>query len=155
MPLMKLCSYRGCTKIIQDGVTYCDYHQKKFDINEKERYKVYSKKRMQDAEQKRHQSFYNSDDWKRIRDAIIANCFSIDIIEFFRTGALVEGFTVHHIIPIEDNWNSRFNIDNLIYVSESNHQRIHMEYLKGQREKEQMQKILFDLKQKWNDAFAI
>ncbi len=153
MALKKICSYRGCTKVLEDGVVYCSYHQEKWEKRQRERYKDYSKRRQADKEQKKYQDFYNSDDWKQERLAVITNCFGIDILEYYRTGKIVVGQTVHHISTLEDDWNSRLDFYNLIYLTEQNHRRVHAEYEKGQREKKQMQDILFSLLDRWNDEF--
>lgn len=132
---------------------YCSYHQDKVNKQERERYKEYSKRRREDKEQKKYQDFYNSNDWKRIRDAEISICNGIDIIEYYRTGKVVQGERVHHIIELDEDWNCRLDINNLIYLTEQNHRRIHAEYNKGEREKKQMQQVLFALLEKWNKEF--
>lgn len=153
MPLKKLCSWRGCNKICNLEDKYCNYHKDKFNKQERERYKEYSKRRREDKEQKKYQDFYNSSDWKRIRDAIISSFNGIDIVEYYRTGKVVQGERVHHIIELDDDWNCRVDINNLIYLTEQNHRRIHAEYNKGEREKKQMQHVLFALLERWNKEF--
>jgi 5-methylcytosine-specific restriction endonuclease McrA len=152
--LKKLCSWHGCNKVVDDAIKYCEAHQIKFEQQEKERYKEYSNRRRQDKEQNKRDIFYNSDEWKRVRDAIISHCCGIDIVEYYKTGKIVKGERVHHIIELESDWNSRLDINNLIYLSEQNHRRVHVEYDKGQREKKQMQDILFGLLSKWNEEFG-
>lgn len=154
MALLKLCSWHSCNKILKEGVTYCEQHQAKWEQIERNRYKEYKCRRRKDREQKKHQDFYNSQGWIRLRDAVIADFYGIDILEYYRTGRIAQGEAVHHIIPLEDNWNSRLDILNLIYLTEKNHRRVHAEYNKGDKEKKAMQKILFDLIDKWNKEFG-
>lgn len=153
MALKKLCSYGSCRAIVDANKIYCEKHQALYEAQQKERYKEYSKRRRRDKDQKRYQDFYNSEDWKRIRLAIIISFYHIDILEFYRTGRVVQGERVHHIIELEEDWNSRLDIGNLIYVTEKNHRRIHVEYCKGKKEKKQMQDILFALLEKWFNEF--
>ena len=153
MAILKQCSWRGCTKIVNEDVKYCKYHTSKFDKQEKERYKEYSARRRRDMEQKKYQDFYSNKDWKRIRDVCIADSYGIDILEYYRTGRIVQGERVHHIVELSDYWNSRLDISNLIYLTEQNHKRIHGEYDKGIKEKEKMQRVLFELIKKFNSEF--
>lgn len=145
MTMYKKCSWHGCSKIIPDGVLYCEYHSSKYAKEEKERYKEYNKRRRQDKEQKKYQDFYNSETWKIFRKSIISSFYGLDIIELYRTGRAVIGERVHHIIPLEDNWNRRLDISNVIYITEKNHRTIHATYDKGEQDKKAMQRLLFEL----------
>lgn len=151
---MKLCSWHGCTKIVKDGIKYCPYHQSKFERQEKERYKEYDKRRKQDAVKKKCIEFYNTEQWERVRRVVIADCYNIDILEYYKTGKVIQGERVHHIKDLNEEWDSRLDLSNLIYLTEQNHRRVHAEYDKGEREKKQMQQILFALLNKWNEEFS-
>ncbi|MHB9943598.1 hypothetical protein CF065_18780 [Clostridium sporogenes] len=154
MALKKICSKVGCTKIVVNDVVYCDYHQKKWEQKERKRYKEYQNRRRKDKEQKKYQDFYNDKSWKRIRTTAIADYYSIDILEYYRTGRIVQGERVHHIKELEEEWNSRLDINNLIYLTEQNHRRVHEEYNKGNREKKKMQDVLFALVDRWFKDFG-
>ena len=145
MTIYNKCSWHGCSKIVPDGVSYCEYHSSKYDKEQKERYKEYSERRRQDKEQKKYQDFYNSEVWKNFRKSIISSFYGLDIIELYRTGKVVMGVRVHHIIPLEDDWNSRLDISNMIYFTEKNHRTVHAVYDKGKMEKKAMQRLLFEL----------
>lgn len=153
MPILKQCSYHGCRKILDDGVKYCEYHQAKFEASERERYKEYQYKRRQDKDIKKRLDFYSTKEWKAIRVAVISSLYSIDILEYYRTGKLIEGERVHHIIELTEDWELRLDISNLIYLTEKNHRRVHEEYLKGHKERKAMQKILFNLLERFNNEF--
>lgn len=153
MPILKQCSYHSCSKIVEYGVKYCPYHQEKFEEQERERYKQYSNRRRQDKEQKKYQDFYNSRDWLRIRQVVIAECFGVDIVELYRTGRIIQGYTVHHIVELNEDWNSRLDVMNLIYLTEQNHRRVHVEHSKGTKDREKMQKILFELLDRFNKEY--
>lgn len=40
-------------------------------------------------------------------------------------GIITEGNTVHHIVEVKDDWNKRFDWDNLQVVCKECHNRIH------------------------------
>lgn len=154
MAILKLCSWHGCNKVIKDGVRFCEQHQKKWEDKERNRYKEYQQRRRKDKEQKKFQDFYNSTEWRRVSKAVIKEYCYIDILEFYRTGQIVEGEALHHIVTLEDDWNSRFDVLNLVYLTEKNHRRVHAEYDKGEKEKKSMQKILFQLINKFSNEYG-
>lgn len=153
MAIYKQCSWHGCTKIIEDGIKYCDYHQSKYDKENKERYKEYSYRRRRDKEQKKYQDFYSSKEWLAARKAIISECLGMDILEYYRTGKVIEGERVHHIVELSEEWSYRLDVSNLIYLTEQNHRRVHAEYDKGDNEKKAMQRLLFELLDRFNREF--
>lgn len=154
MAIMYKCSWIGCSKILElQG--YCIIHQRKVNKANKQRYKVYQTVRLMDDEQKKYQSFYKSAQFIRTRDSVIANCFGIDIVHYYRTSKVIQGYTVHHIIELSEDYSKRLDVDNLIYLTERDHQHVHREYNKGDREKKAMQKILITLKNKFIIEFSI
>ena len=154
MSILYKCSAKGCSKILeQQGL--CDIHQAKADKANKIRYKVYRTDRLMDKEQKKYQSFYNSGSWIRSRLNLIANCYAIDIVELYRTGKVKQGNPVHHIIELSEDYSLRLDTNNMIYVTDSNHQFIHKEYNKGDREKKAMQRVLNGLKTKFKNDYGI
>lgn len=148
------CSWIGCSKILEDK-GYCEEHNKKVVEQKRKRYKEYDAIRRLDEEYLKHKTLYDSEQWERTRDSVISNCCAIDIIEYYRTGKIIQGETVHHIITLEDDWEMRLILSNLIYVTEKNHRRIHVEYAKGDKEKARMQEILLSLLDKWNEDYSI
>ena len=145
MARLKLCSHRGCTRVLDMDSKFCEYHQEKYMKLQKERYKDYQRRRLEDYNEVRSQAFYQSLDWDRLKEAVKASFFHIDIFELYLTGRIVEGETVHHIIEVKEEWNSRFDINNLIYLTQKNHLMIHSKYRKSINEKRKVQKILFGL----------
>lgn len=154
MALKKICSKQGCNILVDYKIKYCTKHQQQFEQDERERYKEYSYRRRQDKEQKKYQDFYSSTIWDKVRDVVISECFGIDILEFYRTGKILEGYTVHHIEELDVDWNRRLDIDNLIYLTESNHQHIHSLYKKNRKTKDNTIRALLELKERFIKEFG-
>lgn len=155
MPLLKQCSHRNCRKLLPDGVKFCDYHQAKYEAQERIRYKEYKLRRLKDIEQKKFQEFYNTEAWKRIRKAVISDYLGIDIYEYYSTGRIVAGERVHHIIELSEDWSCRLDSSNLIYLTEKNHGKIHAIYNTNNKNKFLMQTKLFDTIDRFNKEFKI
>lgn len=72
--------------------------------------------------------FYLTSEWQKARELCISRCYGIDLCSFYTYGAIEYGQTVHHIIPLIDDYSKRLDINNLIYLTESNHRIIHEMY---------------------------
>ncbi len=72
--------------------------------------------------------FYRTKEWEHARDECIRRCHGIDIYSLFVLGKIEYGFTVHHIVPLIDDYSLRKSQSNLIYLTESNHRHIHKLY---------------------------
>lgn len=153
MAILKLCSYRGCSKIVSPDTKFCEYHQDKYMKKQKERYKDYQRRRLEDYNEVMSQAFYQSSDWERLKEAVKASFFHIDIFEYYLTGKIVEGETVHHVIEVKEDWNNRFDINNLIYLTQRNHLLIHNKYNKSLKDKKKAQQILLGLIEKFSKEF--
>lgn len=119
MALLKKCRCGMNIPYMDKGCPECIVEM---DKNTKDRYKKYSMYR----NDKREQKFYNSNEWKEKRLKVISFYNGIDIYELYTTGNVIPGHTVHHIIPLKDEWNKRLVTRNLIYLSEENHKKVHM-----------------------------
>lgn len=106
------------------------------DKKKKARAKDYDKNR------RKRKEYYNSKEWKLLRERCIARFNNIDIYAFNKTGEVIHGKTVHHIIPIEDDPTLAKDISNLIYLTERNHREIHKEYDRSLEAKRAMQEHL-------------
>ena len=153
MPILKQCSSRGCYKIVDEGEVYCKYHQEKCIERQRESYKEWRKKRVTTEEQKELDDFYKSIEWQNSRDAAVKYHYGMDIFEFYRTGKIVEGEIVHHIIEARENKELRYTVENLIYLTALNHKRIHKRYNKSSKDKKRIQDMLFALKLKFDNEF--
>ncbi len=72
--------------------------------------------------------FYQTTAWEKARESCIAQCYGLDIYSLFANNRIEYGRTVHHIVPIIDDYSLRLSPDNLIYLTESNHRIIHELY---------------------------
>lgn len=118
MPLKKLCS--KCGKVMPYGKAMCDECEAKYKST---RHKEYQR----DRKDKDIQRFYASTDWIVVRDFTLQrdhylcqHCLENNIIN--STNLLV-----HHKKEIKtpEGWEERFNIDGLITLCSSCHQKEH------------------------------
>ncbi|HBJ2612659.1 TPA: HNH endonuclease [Clostridium botulinum] len=135
MALKKLCP--GCGKLIDYYSRYCIDCSNKYKEKNKIRHKQYKANRTD----KKEQRFYVSKAWLRFREVIKQRdkglcklCLSKGNIKYMDT--------VHHIEELKDCWDKRLNPNNLISLCESCHKKVHIEHLKGDIEKKEMQSIL-------------
>ena len=78
----------------------------------------------------KYSQFYNSVQWHTLRNrkfydanGICENCYKE--VDSLGNHKIKQGREVHHIIFIEDNWNKRFDYDNLILLCPDCHNSAH------------------------------
>ncbi|URZ06780.1 hypothetical protein [Clostridium felsineum] len=148
--MLKKCCNK-CGKIIDYSIMHCDECSKKVQEQKRQRHREYKAKRMADNKEKILQEFYVSKEWTKVRDNVKVRCFYLDIYSYYILGAIENGKTVHHIEPLRNNWGSRLDCDNLIYLTESNHQLIHRMLDKDYKG---TVKMLQGLVYRWNKEFG-
>jgi 5-methylcytosine-specific restriction endonuclease McrA len=94
--------------------------------------------------------FYHSPEWANVRKQVLIRDRNIDQTELMEHGRIIPGNTVHHIVELRNNWNARFELDNLETISPANHNREHIE--KGNKQLES-KKVKID-KLKLNTSIA-
>lgn len=139
MPIYKRCSRCG----------------KRLHANEtcsclKNRHKEYRKYRTDTKEE----TFYASQQYQKVKNILKEKYKRLDIYEYYINHRIVVGYTMHHIVEIKDDWSRRLDMDNLIYLTESNHQMVHKAYKSGATEKKQMQDLLYSLIIRWSNDFG-
>ena len=92
---------------------------------------------------KAFERFRHSKEWLRIRQAVIDRDDGIDQYALRTTGKLIPGTSVHHIIPLADDWSRRLDMSNLILLSEQTHGEIEKIY--HTKDKSAMQEVLFSI----------
>lgn len=154
MALKRFCP--KCKTLIDAGNRYCSLCQCKIDEQQaermkqrkeqgkdKERHKRYKAQRKDQREQR----FYSSNQWELMKQTIINKYKGMCIYSYYIENKIVSYDTIHHIVPVKDDWNMRLHLYNLIPVTESVHQKLHKLY---EKDKEGTQQMLNNLIAKWN-----
>lgn len=126
MPIYKRCS--RCKQRIPSGTT-CDCL--------KQRHKEYDRY----FRDKTSKGFYHSSEWIKKRAAVLELDNGIDVYIYMTTGEILLADTVHHIIPLKDDWTKRLDEENLMSLSHDTHSIIEQKY------KENKEKIIEELQQ--------
>ena len=117
--LKKICR---CGKVIPYSMKVCNECRPKVELERKQNIKYY--KQTTYERDSKYNKFYKSREWNKVRQltivkdhALCKDCLDRNIITPYNT--------VHHIVPIKDDWNKRLDVDNLICLCESCHQKRH------------------------------
>lgn len=124
MPIYKRCS--RCGKRLPTGTT-CECVK-----NRHREYDRYSR-------DKKAKEFYHSGEWERTRAAVIDMDGGIDVYLFMTTGEVVLADTVHHIVPLRDDWSKRMDAMNLMSLNHNTHSMIEQMY--KDRKEEMIEKL--------------
>lgn len=138
MPLYKRCI--RCGKRIPSGssCTCVKARHKEYDRYSRDR---------------KSKQFYDSNEWRLIRSAAIEADGGIDVYIFMTEGKIEVADTVHHIIPLQDDWGKRIDINNLMSLSHDTHSMIEQMYKKDKAEMEKkLQKMLLEYRGKKGGA---
>jgi len=149
MALMKSCNYGGCRVLVVYGTNYCDKHKVEIAAEHKQDYKNYKARRTD----KREEAFYNTKSWDIVKDIAKSKTVYIDVYEYYIEGNIVQGDTVHHIVCVKDSWDSRLDTNNLIYLTLESHAIVHAKYNKSAKSKADTQRLLFNLKDRFEKEF--
>ena len=119
MDLKKICR---CGKVIPYNLKACDGCKCKIELERKQNTKHYTKATYE--RDSKYNKFYKSKVWNSVRQlaiirdhALCKDCLAKNTITSYNT--------VHHIIPIKEDWSKKLDIDNLICLCESCHQKRH------------------------------
>ena len=113
MPIYKRCS--RCGRRIPAG-TKC--------VCQKVRHKEYDRYRRD----KKSKGFYDSRECEIARDTALEADGGIDVYVYMTTGEIRGADTVHHIIPLKDDWEQRADVDNLMSLHHDTHSEIEQMY---------------------------
>lgn len=86
--------------------------------------------RMYDKYQRKNHDFYNSKEWKVLREACKNKFSGLCIWSLYKHKRMIKGTTAHHIKPVELNKEDALKLSNLIFVCDEAHREIHKEYSK-------------------------
>lgn len=100
-----------------------------------------------------NQRFYNSKEWRQVRDLVVERDGCIDMWEYLTTGRIVypDRVDVHHIAELDESPERKLDPSNLVTVSRDNHRLIDQLYHRGDKRK--IQEILWDEARRRNMAF--
>lgn len=73
---------------------------------------------------KKYNFFYRSKRWQALRDLVFVECAGI-CQECLKKEIITEGKEVHHIKPIESEWEKRYDRDNLTLLCSECHRLAH------------------------------
>lgn len=92
----------------------------------KQRHREYDKY----SRDKRSKDFYGSGEWEQARDAAFEADEGIDVYVYMTKEEIIPADTVHHIIPLKDDWSLRADIGNLMSLHHDTHSMIEQMYRK-------------------------
>ncbi|GAX06955.1 HNH endonuclease [Secundilactobacillus pentosiphilus] len=81
------------------------------------------------------EAFYHSSDWRSVRELVLRRDHFL-CQECLRQGIVHTGNTVHHIVPLKDDWNKRLDLDNLETICLACHNKEHFEKGYSQEQKD-------------------
>lgn len=116
MPLRPLKQCKKCSNLTRDISGYCDEHKHLAG----EVHKEYKKLR----NDKKEQAFYNSKSWIKAREIALARDYGL-CQDCLREGKVTIADMVHHKVEVKSNWEIRLELDNLISLCNSCHQKEH------------------------------
>lgn len=141
--LYKICSI--CNKKIDYGKKCeCEIERKK------DRYKTYAKAR----QDKDIQKIYSSKRWEQVRELVSVQQRGLDLYSYYIEGKVIQAETYHHIIEVKEDITRAYDVDNIIGLTQANHMFIHSAYNKSDKDKKDMQELLYSLLKRWKEEFG-
>lgn len=142
---LRPCKYPGCNQLTKES--YCDIHKVSPLNNSKETNKAYDKHKRD----KKSKAYYSSHEWEKVRALAMTKYNHLDVYEYYINKRVVQANTIHHIIPIKEDWEKRNNLNNLIALSETSHNLIHRLYKSNQNKATE---LLKELVGRWDKDMA-
>lgn len=120
---MHLCAYPGCSELVR-YTRYCTRHQEKAQKRYQQRQQEANKHYNRHKRDKQIERFYRSTAWRMVRVQALSRDHYLckDCLEQHRITSAV---TIHHIIPIRDDWSKRLDINNCRSLCDACHNRRH------------------------------
>lgn len=137
----KPCAYPGCIELVQDG-RFCFKHHNQNQKQRKESDKYYD----EHLRNKQARLFYKSNAWLVTRQYVLTMYNFIDLYDYYINHRITRANTVHHIEELEEAWEKRLDISNLIPLSSSNHNHMDVLY---RNDKKGTQSLLRELLSRW------
>lgn len=90
----------------------------------RERHKAYDS----EGRDRESKAFYNSIAWQRTRERVLAIDGGIDVYLYMTKGIIKAADTIHHIVPLKDDYSKRLDTDNLMSLNHGTHSEIESMY---------------------------
>lgn len=100
---------------------------------------------------KKTKDFYGNAEWEKARIAALEADGGIDVYVYMTTGEILLADTVHHIVPLKDDWSRRTDVRNLISLHHDTHSMIEQMYRK---DKAGMIRTMKEILRKFREAKA-
>ena len=139
MALKKICR---CNKIIDYSLARCTECEAKYKVEKTENNKIY------DATCRNKESavLYHSKQWQQLTELCKSRFKGLDIYSLYVLDSIEYGSLSHHIEEISKNKDRIYDLDNLIYLTGSNHNIVHSLY---EKDYEGTKRMLFGLVDRW------
>ena len=92
---------------------------------------------------------YHTEKWKHYREVALARYAHTDLYALYHDGIIRPADRVHHIIPVLDNPDRFYDMDNYLPCSDASHHEIH--YRMKREGKEKIQQELFSYRDRYRN----
>ena len=140
----KLCP--KCQRLMDYNLKYCLRCEPKVAEEKKELHKIYNRNRTD----KDIVALYKTQQWDKVRNIVRTRLKGLAIYSYYIFNKLEYADLYHHIVEVKDDESRVYDIENVIGLTNSNHNKIHGLYDKSENSKEKTQEILFNLLDRWN-----
>lgn len=137
-----------CGEVIDYSMRYCNECSKNIKKMKAESNRYYDK----NIRNKESTEVYHSKEWDMLTEQCKSRFKGLDIYSLYILGKIEYGNISHHIEEIAINKERIYDLENLIYLSSSNHNVVHSLYKKDY---EGTKKILFELVERWKKEMNI
>lgn len=115
---LRPCAVPMCPNLTREK--YCEEHAYKAKQEEAERQRFYDTH----VRDKRIVEFYHTREWLTIRQQVLARDYYL-CQECLKEKRIRRADTVHHIVPVKENWAKRLDLSNLVSLCHECHNKIH------------------------------
>lgn len=110
----------------------------------KSRHKEYDRS----SRDQKAKAFYTGSEWNHMREKVLQMDERLDVYLYMTRGEIVLADTVHHIIPLRDDWSKRLETGNLMSLSHDTHSMIEQLYKSDKAGTEELLKEMLRLYRK-------
>ena len=143
-----------CNKIIDIDKQYCEKHQAEYDAYRAEQKRIANvkyDKTVRRERDKKYYDFYRSKHWEQVKLFIARKYKGLCLYSYLIDKEIMQADVIHHIVEIKADWDLRFDVNNLIPLSNRVHNQIHKRYADN---KDEAQEFLKGLLTKWDSEFG-